>query len=363
METPTSNLSYLHRNRCWFRALDTWYDIDYGNGIFAMVGGSTSHSIYDNGAGNKLATSTDGTNWTTKTIDGTWRSIAYGNGVWVLVGNGIATSTDNGATWTTRTLGTDYWYGSLNAVAYGNGRFVAVGAARNGGGSDIVTSTDGIRWVTQTKRGMEWATQTNMEWRECERWDYWRNIAYGNGRWVAVSRYGSIATSTDGFNWSIRTKVFAEKTNLVNVAYEDGLWVIIGEAFDNIIAPDQIAFGKNASDKYRLIFNTVISTDNGATWTTKTDRASRHRKAYGNGLWVSVCNYADVLYSLGRCNYRDDVYPFEAYAIAPVYRYGGCDGYNIATSPDGIAWTKQTVGTCELRETMHRSGNGRYITK
>jgi hypothetical protein len=352
METPTSYLSY--RNCHWLRALDTWYDIDYGNGIFAMVGGSASPSINDNGAGNKLATSTDGTNWTTKTIDGAWRGIAYGNGVWVVVGNGIATSTDNGATWTTRILGTDNWVGGLNAVAYGNGRFVAVGAARNGSGNDIVTSTDGIRWVTQTNVDMRWITQTNVDvrWWERTQSDYWQDVAYGNGRWVAVSRHGIIATSTDGFNWRGEIISGGEKINLFSVTYEDGAWVIIEYRYDEkqlifyfATLTDKAIRVSGVNSSYVGVVNASDIVNervfNKIKW-----GVFRFHKAHGNGRWVSVHD---------PINYH------------PYHRY--CrDGYNIATSlgQDYNGWTKQTVGSSELHEvheTMYGKGNGRYINK
>jgi hypothetical protein len=91
-----------------------------------------------------------------------------------------------------------------NDVAYGNGRFVAVCD-----GANAVTSTDGINWTV-----IRMPTTLN-----------WTGIAFGNGKWVAVGGPSSIsATSSDGINW---TKVTLPKSAMwTSVAYGNGKFLM-----------------------------------------------------------------------------------------------------------------------------------------
>ena len=75
----------------------------------------------------------------------TWRSIAYGNGIYVVVGlDGYTAYSTDGENWTRKTVGTESWY----AIAFGNGKFVAVGKSRK-----ITTTTDGKTWTTVKQVG------------------------------------------------------------------------------------------------------------------------------------------------------------------------------------------------------------------
>mgnify|MGYP001039203064 FL=1 len=94
----------------------------------------------------------------------------------------VAVSTDNGGSWkVSKPFNTEYWRG----VAYGNGKFVAV---QSGGGlATVSTSTDGETWTTPIKVGSGVT---------------WMNIAYGNGKFVIVDANSFISSSTDGENWT-----------------------------------------------------------------------------------------------------------------------------------------------------------------
>jgi hypothetical protein len=141
------------------------YGVAYGNGRFVAVSNSFK----------KLMTSTDGITWTfpfNAVADaGRWFSVAYGNGRFVAVGQGnVMTSTD-GETWTAGSLPANagqFW----QEVTYGNGLFVAV----SGDGTvQVITSTDGITWASQTKASA----------------NFWTSVTYGTGKFVAVSVTGS----------------------------------------------------------------------------------------------------------------------------------------------------------------------------
>jgi hypothetical protein len=248
-----------------------------------------------------------------------WQDVAYGNGRWVAVSsNGkIATSTD-GVNWTTKQVGTTYLYG----VAYGDDIWVAVGSV-------VITSTDGINWTTKSLVAHDDFTSVV----------YFRNPLSSNGRWMAVGYSGYITTSIDrGETWTTKQvgttnwygvafyhesvsphpfHVMKVSTNVISgsasmdsstwypktvtgnwsdIACGDGRWVAVGDS------------GKIATSTSML----------GDTWSVQIIDSSIwfYGIAYGNGRWIAVG-----------------------------YGYGGSSGYNIATSTNGINWTTKQVGT------------------
>ena len=292
------------------------------NSAVATIGGSLFYVAVGSG-GNTIATSTNGINWTGRgsTVFTTGGfGVAYGkdnlgNDLWVAVGSGgntIASSTD-GITWTGRASpftssglsivyanrlwvatgqgGNDVayskdgitWYGRGNAftssggfgVAYGNGVWVAVGAAEN---YCFCYSMDGIYWFGRSYGTFAITTSAN-------------GVAYGkdgsgNGLWVAVGTgTNSIATSTDGINWTGRTSTTIFSTSGWSVAYANNLWVAVGQGGNSIATSTD---GINWTGRGASIFTT-----NG------------RGVSYVDGLWVA----------------------------------SGTGGNSIATSVDGITWT------------------------
>jgi hypothetical protein len=103
-----------------------WYSVTYGNGLFVAVGGS--------GTGNRVMTSPDGINWTTRNsaANNAWVNVGYGDGLFVAVavsgtGNRVMTSPD-GINWTIRNSAAN---NDWRSVVYGNGMFVVVGRGTN----------------------------------------------------------------------------------------------------------------------------------------------------------------------------------------------------------------------------------------
>jgi hypothetical protein len=183
----------------------------YANGYFVIVGGTGRCSTSTDGitwtsrginfgttavygitygtqwvaVGNtgKISYTTDVTNqWSAAAAMGTstWNSVAYGNSVYVAVGGaGVAMSSTDGITWTTRSSGTG---NNLRDIIYGD-KFVAVGDS-----STIHTSTNGITWTARTSP----ASQD------------WGQVIYGNGAYIIGGYNGAAAGSTDGITWTTR---------------------------------------------------------------------------------------------------------------------------------------------------------------
>lgn len=233
--------------------LGGWSGIAFGNNIFVAVreGGTTSNTVmtspdgvtwttqttpqadfwrvkYANGVfmaiarsgANRAMTSPDGVNWTLKPLlnNDTWIAHAYGAGKWVVIGNAntfgsavVATSIDNGATWSVGSTGiTKDWSG----LCFGNDLFVAV----HQGGTNtvgVMTSPDGATWTQRTTPSS----------------GAWQRVIWANSIFVATSA-GQVAakgamSSKDGVTWTLRT-TGAATYSWRGLAYGNGVLVGVG---------------------------------------------------------------------------------------------------------------------------------------
>jgi len=212
-------------------------DLEYVNGAFCEV------------AYNQLTFSTDGVRWTNTvmlTNTGNFLSITYGKGLYV-AGSEYRTVwiSSDGLNWTNPAPGLSIqpYVGDVS-VAYGNGVFV--GAA--GYAADILTSPDGTNWTAQELYTNAFGSV------------YFRDIAFGNGRFVVVSE-DAIATSADGTNW------FFEESyhGLQSVASGNGIFVAVG-------------------------YGAVSTSVDGTNWVHRNDAGLGPLAdvAYGDGLFVAT---------------------------------------------------------------------------
>ncbi len=155
--------------------------ITYGNGVFIAGGMNFGTGI--------ILTSADGITWTQKSslIESFW-GLTFGSGKFVAVGDRsdsvvgtILTSANNGVTWqssTTGLAGTFY----LNDIAYGHGTFTVVGDiyANNSVTGIALTSPDGGTWTSRTAVAQYGSLYA---------------VAYGNGTFVALSAAGDLIQS------------------------------------------------------------------------------------------------------------------------------------------------------------------------
>jgi hypothetical protein len=142
-------------------------------------------------------TSTDGINWTlvsTAAVPANPVS-AYSQslGLWVMAGNAGAVSTSPTGlanTWTARTTpaGWQSSSGGAKRIVWNGSLFVILPLASPGGYSKCLTSPDGVTW-----------TERNLGSNQL-----WVGLAHSatEGRWMAVSDGGYVATSADGLTWS-----------------------------------------------------------------------------------------------------------------------------------------------------------------
>jgi hypothetical protein len=199
--------------------------LTYQNSLFfALVSGL-------NGA---LYTSPDAVNWTARASSyfSNISGLAYGNSIFVATTSPIiaqsaqqyATSTD-GINWTQRSLPLSGM--GAASIAFGNGIFVM--PCQNSTAplytSTLLTSTDGINWTTRSMPSAQ----------------VWSGIAFGNGVFVAVSSTAPsvCATSTDGINWTVRTTPFSSGSVAANISFAGSLFFsMMGSAV--ITSPDGV---------------------------------------------------------------------------------------------------------------------------
>lgn len=199
----------------------------YGNGTYVLLNG-----VID--TGDNVAISTDGYNWTLSPAPGLGAnrggSVVYGDkfvrlqGLFGSQSSNVWYSTD-GTNWTQADVGLA---ANWRDVAYGNGRYVAV-SERNTSfdpQTQAVTSSDGITWNTVSMPAAAG----------------WTSVTYAAGRFVAIGNDSNRAAySTDGNTWSGAT--LPETTSWIDVAYGNGTFLAV--AFNG---------------------NTAWSRDDGQTW-------------------------------------------------------------------------------------------------
>jgi len=236
-----------------------------------------------------------------------WIDVAYGNDVFVACSwwgdaQTIMTSVD-GDNWIQRSLD-GAPSGFFESITFGGGLFVATEWAS----SDVYTSPDGVKWTKRTIGGTNQLT----------------GATYGNGMFVLVGANNGtnqIITSPNGKDWTIRTA--PTNSDLWDVCYGNGRFIAVGDGT-----------GSGPS---------IIYSDDGITWVAPDltiDSANGQPLGtndylrgviYGNGLYVAVGS-----------------------------SFGGGDDY-VATSRDGVNWTKRTSPTPSSFWNDVAYGNGYFV--
>jgi hypothetical protein len=153
--------------------------VAFGNELFCAVGGGNTHHA-------SIAHSSDGLNWANQPVSFNYlHDMAFGNGVFVASGiRGQMWISSNTSNWIQKNSNSAFDY--LFDITFAQGFFVAVGGPYSGGSQRIVTSTDGMNWLTRpVNAGLS---------------PVLRGIAYGNGSFVAVGDQGIILQSGPVFH-------------------------------------------------------------------------------------------------------------------------------------------------------------------
>ena len=291
------------------------HSIAYGNYMYVAVGELESQEEYRA----TVLTSRDGITWIERTPDlptRNFEAIIYKNGMFVATGeNGIIATTQDGIEWTVQTAG-NY----VSSVIFGKGLFLSV-YSDAGRGHYIQTSPDGITWTEK----ITGATKSLIE------------VAYGEGKYIAVGYEGTIISSLDLTTWTEETS--GVNDDITSVIYANGLFIATCPSSCVLTSPDGITWtaNNNVTGLWKVIFgnnmfvgigvylNYILTSYDGATWTQRANGLVDEANSiiYNNGLFVAV-------------------------------------GKDVYTSPDGIAWTKKASGFGEGLFSI-AFGNGKYV--
>ena len=183
------------------------------------------------GYGGRRAISYDGRTWTNvarwaedgSDDDNALRGCTWGNGIFIAVGGskiGRIAASRFGQRWHEQTI-EDGWIGD---VAYGNRTYVAVGS-----GGLTLRSTDGVNWTHKSR-----TKEQTGAWPR-----HYRQIVFGNGRFVAIGDQGRRTISTDGITWTHDAPI-NEELNRTHIAFGSGRFVIVGKSGYLVTSPDGI---------------------------------------------------------------------------------------------------------------------------
>lgn len=179
-------------------------------------------------------------------------------------------------------VGTNAWFD----IAFGNGKYVAVGD--NG---YISTSTNGTSWTTPKQVGTT----------------RWSKIAYGNGKFFAITLTSYFTTSTNGTTWTTPRKLdVSGGTNdiaygggkLILACYSGNLWTSTddGQTWSNThhYGSDTWKIVTYANGKFVAVSTNgyAISSVDGETWENRISAINSYYPpvdiAYGNGKFIIV---------------------------------------------------------------------------
>jgi hypothetical protein len=182
--------------------------IAYGNSVY----------VCSTGVLNTIMSSTDASTWTNRTSNISYTgAVVFVNGIFFTFQSGsfgggsagVSTSTD-GINWTLRTMS----HGITN-VTYAAGLYIAVG----GNSSSLCyidSSTDGFTWTNRVNVTLGASTGLS-------------DVIYANSIFVAIGSSGAIYSSTNGTTWTSRTSALGT-ADLLKIEYLNGYFIVCASA-------------------------------------------------------------------------------------------------------------------------------------
>lgn len=226
--------------------------------------------------------------------------------------------------------GVDWWEttlpssGSWNSVAYGSGRFVAVSS-----GSSAVSS-DGIIWEPGGSDGPNTKA----------------SITYGNGKFVVINNNQSTdaAYSTDGSTWT--------KTTLPSA----GVWR--GTTYGR----DKFVTVGGSATTAKLAYST-----DGIKWTAGSLPSNGYWSSvtYGDGKFVAVSLTNKAAYSTDGIKWTAATLPFSGEWYSVAYGNGkfvavAANSNKAAYSIDGVTWNEMTLPSSAYWRSV-TYGDGKFV--
>lgn len=300
----------------------------------------------------QIITSPDGVTWTSRStsISASLLDITYSEtlGLFVAVGtNKEVITSPNGINWTKRT-NNSYVYNICFSESLG----LFVGA----GGSEFITSLDGITWeshaLSLTNRVI-----SQLIWVESLK------SFVGVGGNNSNGNNGVVITSPDGFNWTIRANNI--EPDLTSVCFSEslGLFVSIGGQFYHGSVILESVGGIN----WTRLFSYYNTDDlHSIVYSKETGKFVIGGNSVNTSFWGGYTSSDGISWTktLSGVSLEDIIY------IKPLRMFVGVCYHVSVTSPDGITWTSHlidgsatmlTIAYSEKDELMVVAGIGNYI--
>ncbi len=264
--------------------------------------------------------------------------------------SGIILVSTNGTNWSATFLERDYF----EEIAFGSGRFVAVGANTEG----FYTSTDGSTWTRIARPSLY-------------------SVVFGNGRFLAGAT-GVIHYSLDGLNWipttapNLRSLSFADNrffaldwTGVVAESVDGITWLRLGNSWDAPTQPFVGAGGKFIGKTSSSPGHVLYSSD-GVTW-SPIDTGTRQEIESiisANGEFLGVGEAGTITRSIDGLfwtpNEVANKIDYYGLATGPSLAVAVGDAGSILVSSNGSDWVERpTPTTRNLHAVAY--GNGMYV--
>jgi hypothetical protein len=276
------------------------------------------------GVGGTLLTSANRTDWTRRDpaiVKGGLQGITSNGQQFVAVGyNGTLVTSRTGLSWTPRDTGN---LNGLFDVAWNGRLFVVVGYGQN-----VLTSADGVTWTPRSLGDHDY---------------YLEGVAWSGSQFAAVgyeyvngsdSPVGVVVTSPDGITWTRRAvNVTAD---LKGIAWGGSQFAVVGYGGDYPAYTSVLMTSANAV-AWETISSTVISELYDVAWGNSQFVAVGYSQT--NGIYVILTSPNGIDWTAAPANGSMNGIIWNGEQFVAV-GYSG----TILTSPDGIAWTRQSTG-------------------
>ncbi|WP_186786209.1 cadherin-like beta sandwich domain-containing protein [Paenibacillus agilis] len=204
------------------------------------------------------------------------------------------------------------------------------------------------------------------------------NVAYGNGRWIAVSNNREVVTSIDGISWSNQATL---PTNTLGVQYVRDQWLTVGysgrmySSLDGLTwtlrnsgVTETLSAAATDGQRYVVVGDTgrILTSSDGHTWTSsKHGTLNFYSLTYGGGQFVAVGDAGIIYTSTDGVSWTQRNSGVSEWLLGVAYGNGtyvvvGGNG-TLLTSTDGVRWNKQSVPSGSNNLYAVAYGNNKFI--
>ncbi|NHM26453.1 hypothetical protein G7K71_05510 [Desulfofundulus sp. TPOSR] len=262
--------------------------------------------------------------------------VAASAGLWVAVGDhGAIYTSPDGFSWTKQDAGTRE---RLRAVAFNGRMWVAVG-------EHFFVSRDGVKWVKRSTSVVS---------------PYLAGVAGSPSLWVAISRYGLIFTSPDGYVWERRDLNEKGPRTFNAIAWNGKMWIIAGDKGLILTSSDGLNWTEQVSgttgnlrdvawDGSRWVVtgqNEVLTSSDGVVWKRYDCLDAPVRIAWGGSQWVGIPSISinSILTSPDGTSWDRVIKDPTGFPFGQINDIASCDHRCVAVGERGIVHVIDSIG-------------------